>query len=188
MSTLTDSPEFTSNEVYEIAITDPCQGAGVGAAFGGLGIHNQPHQQLANRTAFLYGRQNTNIANINFILAFLARQTSRMIAGWSVTPVTDVDLGTINVVRQWGYVNLAGDGASGDTEHVVDWPIAFPNACKWASGMMTYRDSTSPDVGIGLRTDANGNPLLTTTQGTFFLNLFNANGNVGGFFWEALGY
>ncbi|MGH7102876.1 MAG: hypothetical protein ACREFJ_10820, partial [Acetobacteraceae bacterium] len=62
MATLIDSTagEWTANEVYEIAATDPVQGAATGAAFSGLGQINQPHQQLANRTAYLYGQQQTD--------------------------------------------------------------------------------------------------------------------------------
>ena len=50
MALLIDSPSFTANEVYEIQATDPVEGAASGASFGGLGLSNQPHQQLANRT------------------------------------------------------------------------------------------------------------------------------------------
>ncbi len=35
MSTLTDSPEFTANEAYEIQATDPLEGAAAGASYGG---------------------------------------------------------------------------------------------------------------------------------------------------------
>jgi len=56
MTTLTDVPEYTPNEIYEIQGTDPVQGAAAGASFSGIGIDNQPHQQLANRTAWLYGQ------------------------------------------------------------------------------------------------------------------------------------
>ena len=72
MATLIDIPEFTANEIYEIQQTDPVEGAGSGASFAGIGVSNEPHQQLANRTAFLYGRQNTNIANIGALQSFVA--------------------------------------------------------------------------------------------------------------------
>jgi hypothetical protein len=54
MSNLIDSAEFTFNEIVEFNATDFVEGAAVGASFGGIGLDNQPHQQLANRTAFLY--------------------------------------------------------------------------------------------------------------------------------------
>jgi hypothetical protein len=72
MATLIDSPEYTANEIYEIQQTDPVEGAGTGASFSGIGVSNEPHQRLANRTAFLYGRQNTNIANIGALQSFIA--------------------------------------------------------------------------------------------------------------------
>ena len=72
MATLIDAAEFTSNEVYQIQATDPVEGAASGASFSGTGISNQPHQQLANRTAFLKQRQDVNIANIGVLQTFLA--------------------------------------------------------------------------------------------------------------------
>ncbi len=79
MANLIDNPEYTPNEVYEIQQTDKVEGAAAGASFGGIGVSNEPHQQLANRAAFLYGRQNTNIGNITTlqgqVAALLARNT-----------------------------------------------------------------------------------------------------------------
>ena len=72
MTTLIDDPEFTLNEVYEIQQADPVEGAALNASFGGIGISNQPHQQLANRTAYLKQRQDTNIGNIAVLQAFAA--------------------------------------------------------------------------------------------------------------------
>jgi hypothetical protein len=69
MATLIDEPEFTLNEVYSMQQTDPVEGAAAGASFSGIGISNQPHQQLANRTAFLKQRQDTNINNIGVLQA-----------------------------------------------------------------------------------------------------------------------
>jgi hypothetical protein len=62
MTTLIDSPEFSANEIYQIQQTDAVEGAASGATFGGIGVSNQPHQQLANRTALLKQRQDVNIA------------------------------------------------------------------------------------------------------------------------------
>ena len=47
MATLIDSPEYTANEIYEIQQTDPVEGAGTGASFSGIGVSNEPHQQLS---------------------------------------------------------------------------------------------------------------------------------------------
>ncbi len=73
-----DAPEFTANEVYEIQATDNVEGAASGASFGGIGLSNQPHQQLANRTAFLKQRQDVNISNIAALLAFMSGFTGTM--------------------------------------------------------------------------------------------------------------
>ncbi|MGH7081547.1 MAG: hypothetical protein ACREFV_03680, partial [Acetobacteraceae bacterium] len=69
MATLIDNPagEWTANEVYKIQQTDKVEGAAAGASFGGLGVSNQPQQQLANRTAFLYGQQQTDKSNIGVL-------------------------------------------------------------------------------------------------------------------------
>jgi hypothetical protein len=72
MTTLIDSPEFSANEIYQIQQTDAVEGAAAGATFGGIGVSNQPHQQLANRTALLKQRQDVNIANIGVLQAFMA--------------------------------------------------------------------------------------------------------------------
>lgn len=71
MANLIDNPagEWINNEVYELQATDPVQGAGSGGAFGGIGYDNQPHQQLANRTAFLNNKRIADEANIALLLA-----------------------------------------------------------------------------------------------------------------------
>jgi hypothetical protein len=61
MATLTDSPEWTDNEVILLEASDEIEGAGTGASYGGIGRDNQPHQQLANRTAWL--KENLGFSN-----------------------------------------------------------------------------------------------------------------------------
>ncbi len=129
MATLIDSAEFSANEIYEIQQTDAVEGAGSGARFGGIGISNQPHQQLANRTAFLKQRQDTNIANIAAIQAMLAGLTcSLRTNGYLKIPLADVSRGPVVAIIQWGYFALAQQNITIDTQFVVSWPIAFPNA------------------------------------------------------------
>lgn len=129
MATLIDSPEFSANEIYEIQQTDTVEGAGTGASFGGIGLSNQPHQQLANRTAFLKQRQDTNIANVGAIQATLAKLTSSLQTnGYLKIPLTDVDRGPVVAIVQWGYFVLAQQNFTLDTQFVVSWPIPFPNA------------------------------------------------------------
>ncbi len=133
VATLTDTAEFTANEIYEIQQTDSVEGAAPGASFSGIGVANQPHQQLANRTAFLKGRQDVNIGNIATLLAFMGEFTSLLAAnGYLKIPVTDINLGERIAIIQWGsFFPSGGDGD--DVAYTIDWPIAFPNACVWAA-------------------------------------------------------
>lgn len=129
MATLIDNPEFTTNEIYQIEQTDEVEGAGDGARFGGVGISNQPHQQLANRTALLKQRQDTNIASIARLQATIAKLTSSLQSnGYLKIPLTDVNRGPIVAIIQWGYSTLAEENIKKDAQFIVNWPIAFPNA------------------------------------------------------------
>ncbi len=129
MTTLIDSPEFSANEIYAIQQTDRVEGAGLGATFGGIGVSNQPHQQLANRTAFLYERQTTNIANIATLQSFVANFTGLLkSAGYLKIPLTDVSRGPVVAIIQWGYYALEQQSIPNDTQYTVSWPIPFPNA------------------------------------------------------------
>src|SRR5579863_6461690 len=129
MATLIDGPEYTANEIYEIQQTDPVEGAGVGASFGGIGVSNEPHQQLANRTAFLYGRQNTNIANIAALQSFVAGFVGSLrTSGYLKIPLTDVSRGPLVAIIQWGYYALPEQSIPNDQQFTVTFPITFPNA------------------------------------------------------------
>src|SRR6202030_2693462 len=132
MSTLIDAAEFTSNEVYQIQATDPVEGAASGASFSGTGISNQPHQQLANRTAFLKQRQDTNIGNIGALQSFTALFKGLMSGnGYLQVPFVDVSRGLITATVQWGALFPTG-GLGKDQLYTVTWPIPFPNSCVWA--------------------------------------------------------
>jgi hypothetical protein len=128
MATLIDSPEFSANEIYQIQQTDPVEGAATGASFSGVGISNQPHQQLANRTALLKQRQDTNIANIGVLQAFMAGFVgSLQTNGYLQIPIADVLRGPIIAIIQWGYYPLPQVAITIDTEYSVTWPLRFPN-------------------------------------------------------------
>jgi hypothetical protein len=128
MATLIDEPEFTLNEVYAMQQTDPVEGAAVGASFSGIGISNQPHQQLANRTAFLKQRQDTNINNISVLQAFQAAFTSLMGPnGYKMTAALDVNRGAINPMLQWGQY---GSALPPNASYSFNFPNAFANACE----------------------------------------------------------
>ena len=186
MATLIDAAEFTSNEVYQIQATDPVEGAASGASFSGTGISNQPHQQLANRTAFLKQRQDVNISNIGVLQAFMANFAGAMGAnGYLAIPLADVNRGSIVAIVQWGAM-FPGGGLDNDTSYTVTWPTAFPNACVWSSAALSNS-----------RALANTGKLIidivsfTTTTGTFRSDLI---GGVvpqvpnDGFYWMAIGF
>jgi hypothetical protein len=130
MATLIDAAEFTSNEVYQIQATDPVEGAASGASFSGTGISNQPHQQLANRTAFLKQRQDVNIANIGVLQTFQGLFTGLMAQnGYLKIPIADINKGLVQYIIQWGMVNWGARQSEG-LYGPYSFPIAFPNACE----------------------------------------------------------
>jgi len=188
MSTLTDTPEFTANEIYEIESTDPVEGAAAGASYGGIGVSNQPHQQLANRTAFLKGRQDTNIGNIASLQSQVAALNSFMgeFSGLlAENGYAWIGLGAQKMLVQWGMF-APTIGITGDTVYTVAWPTAFPTVCIAAFATPIY--SNSADLGVGVQADQYNNPQLTIAQGTFFVNRFNVNGYITGFYWLAIGW
>jgi hypothetical protein len=134
MATLIDSAEFTSNEIYEIQATDVVEGAASGASFGGIGLSNQPHQQLANRTAFLKQRQDTNITNIGVLLNFMASQVgSLQPQGYLKIPIMDINRGQVSGIVQWGLATTSVSG-SGFLVVTAALPITFPNVALFGIG------------------------------------------------------
>jgi hypothetical protein len=128
MATLLDAPEFTANEIYAIQQTDPVEGAAASASFSGLGISNQPHQQLANRTAFLKQRQDTNISNIGILQGFAAVFTSNITvtSGWFTLAQNDQSRGAVSLLVQY-YVY--GNELPSNQTYAFIWPKPFPNLC-----------------------------------------------------------
>ena len=187
MATLFDAAEFTSNEVYEIQATDIVEGAASGASFGGIGISNQPHQQLANRTAFLKQRQDVNIGNIASLLAFVAGFTGSMGAeGYLKIPFTDINRGALTAIVQWGVLAPSG-GLGQDQPYTVTWPTSFPNTCVWAGATLSnFREN--PNTGK-LIIEVVG---FSATSGTFFSDLIG--GALTGqapndaFYWISIGF
>lgn len=200
MSTLIDNPEFSANEVYQIAQTDPVEGAAAGASFGGIGVSNQPHQQLANRTAFIKGRQDTNIANIGLLQAFTALFSGSMGAnGYITIPFADINRGQIELILQWGFYSFAGLTPAGVQNAVfsVSLPLTFSNAGEWAAACYT---SNNP-AGRGALVNAGLALEPITPLGKSALSFFsdwNGAGSIAiaggtktgltGFFWAALGF
>jgi len=153
VGTIIDAPGYSANELYRIDETDPVEGAWSGASFGGAGVENQPHIQLANRTAFLKGRQDANIAAIAPLQAWAAEFTSDLEAiappvgvgapalpgvasgGWFKVPIVDTSMGALVAIVQFGWYSFGGTQDFGgqasdpkDTAYTIAWPIAFPNA------------------------------------------------------------
>ena len=71
---LTENPAYvyTDGDVYQIPQTDTVEGAATGASFSGLGVDNQPHQVLLNKTKVLRVNQLADEVNISTLLAFKA--------------------------------------------------------------------------------------------------------------------
>src|SRR5258708_31566032 len=144
MPTLIDTAAFNANEVYTLQQTDQVEGAAVGASFNGIGVSNQPHQQLANRAAFLKARQDTNIANIGILQAFDALFTGSMgTNGYLRVPFTDLNRGQIQILVQWGFYSFLGLAPSDVTNEsfTVTLPVAFANANEWACAFYTSNNT-----------------------------------------------
>jgi hypothetical protein len=186
MATLIDAAEFTSNEVYQIQATDPVEGAASGASFSGTGVSNQPHQQLANRTAFLKQRQDVNISNIGVLQAFMANFAGAMGAdGYLAIPLADVNRGSIVAIVQWGAI-FPGGGLDDDTSYTVTWPTAFPNACVWSMATLSNSQALRNTGKLIIEIVS-----FTTTVGTFRSDLIGgvvAQLPNDGFYWMAVGF
>lgn len=187
MALLLDNPAFTANEVYEIQATDAVEGAATGASFGGIGVSNQPHQQLANRTAFLKQRQDTNIGNITAMQSFDALFKGLMsTSGYLQVPFADVNRGLITATLQWGSLFPAG-GLVQDQTYAVTWPIQFPNACVWALASLS---NSTADVNCGkLVMETVG---FTAANGIFMSDFISGAAITthknDGFYWVSLGF
>jgi hypothetical protein len=190
MITLIDSPEFSANEIYQIQQSDAVEGAATGASFGGIGVSNQPHQQLANRTALLKQRQDVNIANIGVLQSFIAGFIGSLQAnGYIQIPITDVSRGPIAAIIQWGYYPLLQAGLPQDTEYPVTWPIRFPNA------ILTPPLAANIYFQTGGRNTVASPVSWNSVGGVFVLDVpngasgsFSGNEKSNGFSWLAIGF
>lgn len=192
MATLIDAPEWTDNEIYQIAANDPVEGAAQGASFSGIGVSNEPHQQLANRTAFLKRRQDTNIANIGVLQAFLAKFVgSLQTNGYLEIPIADVSRGALVAIVQWGLLALPGTPLAAGVvtnTYSLNWPIAFPNACLWALGsgsgqIINFSDLTTIFVQVQSYTTTGGIFTVQFSDGEDLDNFTNP-----GIAWAAVGF
>lgn len=200
MSTLIDNAEFSADEVYQIQQTDSVEGAAVGASFSGIGISNQPHQQLANRTAFLRQRQDTNIANIGVLQGFKALFAGSMGQnGYLKFGFQDVSRGLIQAIVQWGFFSMIG-ATSGSLKNAAwgfSFPIPFPNACETVFTTWVTDNFTGPEalVSGGLQLEVgvatvNGVTVATDWDDHAIINVSNGSTTQGlrGFNWFAIGF
>lgn len=200
MTTLIDSSGFSANEVYEIQQTDQVEGAAVGASFNGIGLSNQPHQQLANRTAYLKGRQDTNIANIGILQAFDALFAgSAGGTGFLQVPITDPSRGQIRATIQWGFYAFAGLSPSdvANQAFTVSLPITFPIANELAAAFYASNNTTGLGALAGAALTLEAVTPLMKSAVTFYSD-WNGTGAIRlasgtktgltGFFWFALGF
>lgn len=207
-ATLTDTPSFTANEIYELMSTDPVEGAALGASFGGIGVDNQPHQQLANRTALLNNHRVTDEGNIASLQAFVALFTGTMGQnGYMKLPVADTNLGQIQYVIEWGTVSVIGQSGPSlrNAVNAVSFPLPFPHACVWANAQWQVSPNTTPGTGSGIGGAFRAGMMTvevmlpgTTTGMSIFTdwddsaNIFIASSPTGqgltGLVWIAIGY
>jgi len=184
MATLIDSPSYTQNEVYELAQTDPLEGASTGASFGGIGISNQPHQQLANRTAFLYQRQNTNIDNITVLQGQVATLFARNT--WTNTAVFTgpgsydwVVPGGISTVR----AVVVGGGGGGSSCSAMSIAGFASGGGGGGGGYCEGLLSVSPGMVLSITVGAGG--AAQSEGGTSRCQSLTATGGAGAFFQTA---
>lgn len=187
MATLIDAAEYTANEIYQIQATDPVEGAASGASFGGGGISNQPHQQLANRTAFLKQRQDVNIGNISVLQAFMGAFAGSIGGnGFLKIPLADVNRGSIVAILEWGAM-FPGGGLDDDVSYPVTWPTAFPNACLWASATLANSRAKAHIAKLVLDVVS-----FTATAGlfrsAFIAGCDSTQAPNDGFYWIAIGF
>ena len=129
---LTENPAYiyTDGDVYQIPQTDTVEGAATGASFSGLGVDNQPHQVLLNKTKVLRVNQLADEVNISTLLAFKALFSGTLGANEAGSifriPFLDSAHGLIQLIIQTGQYIYNQGGV--DAAAFVNWPFSFPNA------------------------------------------------------------
>lgn len=95
---------WQDGDVYLIPQTDTVEAAGSGASFNGLGVANQPHQQLLNKTQQLHIKQLADEATLASLESFFESfQSDLGAAGWIKIADTDTHAGPIELILQWGF-------------------------------------------------------------------------------------
>lgn len=197
MVAITERAEW-AEQIRQIEANDPVQG-------GENGIDNIPHQQLANRTAYLKKQfddlkknhlSNNDLedgldsdasnkaltANQGKILKELIDSKSSQddfTQSFAQNGYCKLPNG---LMMQWGYYHL--DANPNDTEHRVSFPTPFDRACFSLIGTrVAIAGNTHEGDGGMLVIAFNQNEFRVALQN------FNATSNaVRGFYWQAIGF
>jgi len=196
---------WADGDVYQIPQTDQVEGAATGASFSGLGVENQPHQLLLNKIQLIHSKQLTDETNISALQTFAALFTSTVgPSGWLKIGSQDTVRGQIQIILQWGVINLIGSSYSAlltNTPLNFNFPIAFPNAIwrlwpywetNWAANVSQVGNILSLQTLTPLQLQ--GNKIVLGTPSSFVPGLVRIahtatdGGGITGIGWVAIGY
>jgi hypothetical protein len=189
---LTENPAYvyTDGDVYQIPQTDTVEGAAAGASFSGLGVDNQPHQVLLNKTKVLRVNQLADEANISTLLAFKALFSGTLGAYEAGSifkiPFLDSAHGLIQLVIQTGQYIYNQGGV--DAATFVTWPAPFPNAFgnAFATALRPPGGTSNDGNDWGIKYVAGSG---STSGATFLIDRFGSGtAAMYGFNWWAYGY
>ena len=157
--------------------------------------------QLADRTAFLKQRQDTNIGNIGALQSFTGMFKGVMaVNGYVQIPFMDVNRGLIAAFVQWGFCSIDGllQSQIWNKPFTIPCPTEFPAACEWVIAQWASNNQEGPGAlsgsALGLETLS-----ISRTQASFFAD-FNGEGAISiansasgkrgltGFYWIAIGF
>lgn len=137
---------WQDGDSYLIPQTDTIEGASpptdtglATASFNGLGVANQPHQSLLNKLTNIRIHQLQDEDAIATLFSQLISITSNVQQGWLRIGTRDVALGTINLLWQWGRIDITPWG--------LQAPIPGPGG---NTGVGAYGSGTLPNAGLTL--------------------------------------
>ena len=147
MANIVDNPEYTPNEIYAIASTDSVEGWSAGSSFGGIGVDNYPHQQLANRTSWLYGQVNNLNSAVSAIQNKLIK--SGTVTSYSINPgVNLTPNGGLAGVAYWDFTFPSSSPTGAFCLHArlqvaVSAPGGLQNVLNLGTMQLTVHDDTT---------------------------------------------
>jgi hypothetical protein len=193
---------WTDGDVYEIPQTDEVEGAASGASFSGIGVDNQPHQALLNKIQLVHKNQLTDEANIATLQGQVNQITSKVgVNGWAKLATSDVNLGHIQIIIQWGTISLLSwgqGGGGGNIPTVISFtfPIPFTNAVwmlvpYWQTNLLA-RIANPLAIAVVSPLQKQGNQIASALASTNQYSLIAGSNNnfigLTGIGWVALGY